>query len=733
MLATRGYQYGPAFQGLRAAWRRGSEVFAELELAEEQRVDAAGFGVHPALLDAALHAVELGVLPADGRTHLPFVWTDVRLTRHGEAALRVRLAPAGPEAVSLSASDVDGRDVLTAELARRPVAAGQLAPGGPRTDALYRIDWTSATTTADAERPLAWAALTDSSGLVERLSTMDIRLARHPDLATAAQAGTPPDLLLVPMVAAADPGPVAETARTAVHRALGLVQGWLAEDRFAGARLVVLTRRAVAAGPDEDVLDLVHAPVWGLIRTAQAEHPDRFVLCDVDDDPASLAALPAALAGGLTQVAVRAGQVQAPQLVRVAPAEVEGRTPPDLTTGTVLVTGGTGALGALVARHLVATHGVRRLLLTSRRGPAAAGAARLAGELRDAGAVVDVVACDTADRQALADVLATVPAEHPLRAVIHVAGVLDDGVIEALTPDRLDHVLRPKIAGAWHLHELTGPHELAAFVLFSSVQGVLGGAGQANYAAGNVFLDALAQHRRAQGRPATALAWGLWAEGGMEADLDDADRRRLARTSGMLPLPSDRGLALLDAALGVPLAMVVPLRLDPAALRTGDVPPMLRGVARTTSTRSGDAPVAGPRPLAERLAGLTAAERERAVRQVLRDQIVAVLDYGEGDTVDFRRGFKDIGFDSLTAVELRNRLGRAAGLRLPATLVFDHPTPAAVTAYILERVAPPSDVDESPPAAPVFAAQGPDAARIDEMDIEDLIRLAQQSPGSRPE
>ncbi|WSL64723.1 SDR family NAD(P)-dependent oxidoreductase [Kitasatospora herbaricolor] len=362
--------------------------------------------------------------------------------------------------------------------------------------------------------------------------------------------------------------------------------------------------------------------------------------------------------------------------------------------GTVLVTGGTGTLGALTARHLVREHGARHLLLVGRQGPQAPGAAELAAELTGLGAQVTVAACDVSDRDALAELLAGVPAEHPLTLVVHAAGALADGVLESLDAERLAAVLGPKARAAGHLDELTRQADLADLVLFSSVSGVLGGGGQANYAAANAYLDALAQRRAADGLPATSLAWGLWQQAsGLTGHLDGTDRARLAR-GGLVPLGDREGLALLDAARRTGRPAVVTARFDLRAdAGPDDVPALLRSLVRTPARRSAAAgPAAGaPGSLATRLAALDAAGRAEALLQLVRSQAAAVLGHGTVEEVADDRAFKEIGFDSLTAVELRNRLGAATGLRLPPTTVFDHPTPQALAGHLHRTLAPEDD------------------------------------------
>uniref|UniRef100_UPI00117E8F2E type I polyketide synthase n=1 Tax=Streptomyces sp. JHA26 TaxID=1917143 RepID=UPI00117E8F2E len=696
-LAATGLVYGAAFQGVRAAWRRGDEVFAEVTLAEEQQADASRFGVHPALLDAALHALASGLEAPEGesderRPGLPFVWEGVSLYAGGAASLRVRLAPAGADGVSVLVADTTGAPVAAVtSLVTRAVSPEQLRASARITDeALFRLTW----------RKLAMSAPVTTSTTVSAPKLADVRAALE------AGATDVPGVVLASFTTdVGDPAAVRSVSR----RALGVLQEWLAEERFAGSRLVVVTRGAVSAVPGEDVSDLAAAAVWGLVRSAQAEHPDRFVLCDVDVDVdadghgVSDALLDVVLAGDEPQIAVRSGELYAPRLARATATAPDGSGPAWNPEGTVLLTGATGTLGALVARHLVTEHGIRHLLLVSRRGRAAAGAEELVAELTDLGASVTVEACDAADRPALAELLASVPTEHPLTAVVHAAGVLDDGVVTSLTPDQIDTVLRPKVDAAFHLHELTSDLNLSAFVLFSSAAGTFGGAGQGNYAAANAFVDALAAHRRAQGLPAVSLGWGFWSErSGMTGHLADADVRRMRR-AGIAALTSDEGLALFDAtATGSATAdaVLLPIRLDLPALRaqatTGAVPVLLRDLLRIPTRRTVEVsgPAAGTSALWQRLASQPEADRIDALETLVCTHVAAVLGHADEGAVDRERAFKELGFDSLTAVELRNRLNGATGLRLPATLVFDYPSPVVLARHLLAELVAANAVDE---------------------------------------
>ncbi|MFL5913046.1 MAG: type I polyketide synthase [Gaiellaceae bacterium] len=683
-LAGLGFGYGPAFEGVRAAWRRDGELFVEVSLDEERAPEAGRFGVHPALLDAALHTALLEA--EQSAVRVPFAWSGVRLVASGASRLRVRLAPTDGDAISLTASDETGAPVVeVASLETRPVEREQLESARrSRSKSLYRLDWTELRAPSTDTTPriaLLGDDLDPAAGLdPDHYPNLDaLRQALDDDAAT-------PEVVMVavrPNAAATD---VPDGAREGVHRMLELLQAWSADEHLADSRLVFLTERAVAASGGESP-ELITAPVWGLVRSAQSENPGRFLLLDVDGTEDSWRALGKALSSGEPQLALRKGDLLAP---RVSPVESEPPEPcpPRLDPErTVLITGATGGIGAVVARHLVTSHAARHLLLVSRRGSDAPGVSELRADLEGLGCEVRVAACDVSDRHALARLVESIPREHPLGAVIHAAGVLDDGLIETLDEAQVDRVLRPKIDAAWHLHELTEHLELSWFVLFSSFVAMLGGPGQGNYAAGNAFLEALARERRAKGLSGTAVAWGLWGQAsGMAGDRGHAEMLQLARQIrtrlGLASMTPEQGLALFDASVGREEAVVAAARLDLGALhslaREGSLSPVMRGLVRVPRRRAHEEGTS----LANRLASLPEAERDDAILKLVQAQVASVLGHSPSEVVDAERGFLEIGFDSLSALQLRNRLAQATGVRLPSTLVVDHPTPAAIAAYL---------------------------------------------------
>ncbi|MFE5399641.1 SDR family NAD(P)-dependent oxidoreductase, partial [Streptomyces sp. NPDC056568] len=788
LFAAAGVRYEGAFRGLRAAWRRGDEVFADVRLPDAHAVDAARYGVHPALLDAVLHPIALlDPLGDGGHGLLPFSWSDVQWHGAGGHALRVRVAAVDGGAVSVTAADQEGNPVLSARsLALRRITADRLpaAPVAP----LHRLDWRPLPGPAPVTAAGRWVVVGPEAeatagglravGLDARTHVLPLGEPLPP------QAGAGAEVIILDLTTTTAAGRTAsdggrlgllDEVRATVRRALDAVQAPLdatgpdpttaiepdpttaigtgtstagtATDADAVApRLVVLTRGA--AGPEGGAADLAGAAVWGLVRVAQTEQPGRFTLVDIDGTQASLRALPGLLATEAGQLALRDGRATVPRIVPVADpaprtgggtaADGPGGGGPSVTLdpeGTVLITGGTGALAAETARHLVERHKVRHLLLVGRRGPDAPGVDRLVAELTGSGAEVAVRACDVTDRDALRRLLGELPDAHPLTCVVHTAGVLDDGVLSAQTPERIDAVLRPKADAAVHLDELTRESGRVPLVLYSSVSATLGSAGQAGYAAANAFLDALAARRCADGHPALSLGWGWWSGVGLATGLAGADAARVRR-SGVAPLDAGTALELLDRALTRPEPALLPVRLDPrAAARATVLPEVLRDLAggptdahgRPTDAhgRPGHVPgtgaVAGtgdgggdgdgavrraPAPadaagaLAARLAGRSASERTALLLDLVRGEVAAVLGHGDPAAVGAARSFKEAGFDSLTAVDLRNRLNARTGLRLPATLVFDHPTPLALAELLLGGLA------VTGPAEP--AGQSPD-------------------------
>ncbi|WP_280336362.1 type I polyketide synthase [Nocardia wallacei] len=664
-LTAAGYHYGPAFRGARELYARDDEHFTAV--AAPAGVRTGGFRIHPAVLDAALHPLAV----TSGPLRLPFSWRGIRYFGPATGTIRARLT-GGPES-AVQVFDTADRPVLSVDaLVLRPVEIGSANAG----DGRYRLGWIRP---APGGGSLSWS---------------ELNWFELPEF---------------------DPTPTG--VRSALETVLHRMRAWLRETDT--GMLAIRTRGAVAVG-GAAVTDAAAAAVWGLVRSAQSEHPGRFVLVDSDGSPAG--PLPAAE----PQIATRAGDVVVPRLV---PAYEPATGTPWRAEGTVLITGASGVLAGLVANHLTVRHGVRHLLLLS-RGPIDANALGLPADC-----TVTTAECDVSDRDSLARVLAGIPAERPLTAVVHAAGSVDDGLLETLTPDQFERVLRPKVDGAWNLHELTRELDLSAFVLFSSVAGLIGAAGQANYAAANAWLEALAWQRHTQGLPATALAWGLWGRStGVSVALGAADRARLAR-SGILPLSDAEGLALFDGGCAgddaVPvLAALDRTRLDPAA-----APPPLRALARPRREfrPRPEHPASDMPDFPARFASLPGTDRQELVHDLVHDLVAAVLGH-TGDLPTTDRTFTELGFDSLTGMELRTRLAAATGLRLPATLVFDHPTPDALAAHLHTKLTAAADDDADAGAAPVRrlpeaapeAADDPggESASILHMDAADLIRMA---------
>ncbi|MFC8080941.1 SDR family NAD(P)-dependent oxidoreductase, partial [Streptomyces sp. NPDC057307] len=661
-LHTRGYHYGPTFQGLTTAWKHGTDLYADITLPEN--TDTTGHTIHPALLDAALHTALLTTNTDNTELHLPFTFTHTHPHATHATHARAHLTTHN-NTHTIHLTTPTNQPLLTTTLTTRPTTPHHLTTPLP----LYDLQWS----------PLAFDPAGDAPAHTVYDVTGDVTADGH-----------------------------LTALRTTLNTTLTYIQNWLTNPDHTNNHLVILTHHATPTPNNNhnEPINLTTAPLWGLIRTTQTEHPNRITLINTDDHPTSQHNLTPTITTALThnhpQITLHHGTPHTPHLT---PTNTEDTTASPDIEGTTLITGGTGGLGGLVARHLVTERGARHLLLVSRRGSDANGAAELAGELRELGATVTVKACDVADRQSLADLLDTVPADHPLTTVIHAAGVLDDATVEALTPEHIERVLLPKADAAWNLHELTQERgiQLSAFVMFSSLAGVIGAAGQANYAAANTYLDALAHLRRSQGLPAQSLAWGLWGEAsGMTGHLDSTDQQRLART-GIAPVTTEEALGLLDQALAAGDPFLVTARLQRSALQdqsaAGTLSPILQDLVRSSPTlrsvsRSGPAGAAGSEGAAQakhgfaaRLAEATGSERGRVILDLVVGSVSGVLRHSSSASIDPNQGFLDLGVDSLTAVELRNRLNAVTGLRLPTTTVFDHPTSSALAAYLGNQLA----------------------------------------------
>ncbi|WP_024877346.1 type I polyketide synthase [Saccharomonospora piscinae] len=687
--------------GAEQAWSTDGEVFAEFRLPDDTAAE--GFGIHPALLDAAVAAL-------DG-DRVPVAWRGVTVHSTGARVVRAQVARVADSAVSLVLRDGTGAAVLTADA----VTLGERPEYRAGSASQLRVEWTVCH--VDTVAPRTFGVIgPDELKIGVGLESAGAEVASCADLPALPE--PVPDVVVAPC------GPESGDARSAVREAtdsvLRLLRDWVAEERFARSRLVVVTRGAST--------DPVGAAVGGLVRSAQLEHPDRFVLVDVADDAAPTALLHAC-AGVESQSVVRGGEVRLPRLARAAATEPAAVFDP---AATVLVTGATGGLGRQVTRHLVTEHGVRHLLLLSRTGED--------GDFGDLDAEITQVACDVADRAALARVLDGVPASRPLRGVVHLAGVVDDGLLDSLTPQKFDSVLRAKADGALNLHELSLKLDLTAFVMFSSAGATVGSPGQGNYAAANAVLEALARHRRELGLPATALAWAPWLEaGGITGRLAGRDRARITR-GGAVPWETDEALAAFSLACGGAEPVPLLMRLDRTVLgeqaRAGTLPPVLSGLVRTRkAARSAAAESSGS--TVDQLAALSGPDREAALLDLVRSHAATALGHPSGDAVEPDTAFLEQGFDSLSAMELRNHLTTATGLTLPATLVFDFPSPAALAGHLAERIATASQDAPALPAATLDSdAAGPLAALYWQAcelgKIEESVKLLEAASRLRP-
>ncbi|MGV9884853.1 type I polyketide synthase [Streptomyces sp. NPDC003379] len=594
----------------------------------------------------------------------------------------------------------------------------------------------------DADEVTQCLAALGEGGAVVREVVVDARWADREEMAeqlreVRADLGEVGDVAGIVSLLALDEAPCEEASAVPASVAGTVVLAQALDDAGVAGRLWCVTGGAVSVGADDPVTHPTQAHLWGLGQSIAVERPERWggqvdVRGDQRDDVRSdvRAGLRAVLSGALgdeDQIALRGQETWVRRLSRAPlPDGPTGETAEGgwYKGGTVLVTGGTGGLGSHVARWLVDA-GVERVVLASRRGKDAPGASELLDELARSGpsgtsgtagsgtsgpADVVVEACDVADREALAGVLARIPRECPLTAVFHTAGVVDDGPLAAMTVPQLESVLRAKAQAALYLHELTADQDLSAFVLFSSCGNILPTVGLANYAAANAYLDGLAEFRASQGLPATSVAWGAWAGGGMNNDTLDA----WLRLGGVQLMDPREATAAMGRALDLGDTLVAIADIDWERFTAFSVSrprPLVRDLpdVRDAATAvSGPAADSGTSELASRLDGLTPGQCERVLLDVVREGITAVLGH-DPDNIQPDRPFREIGLDSLTGVELRNRLNSVTGLRLPATLVFDHPTPGALARSLRERITGTASPGRTDPVTSVGTPAAADA------------------------
>ncbi|WP_078973657.1 type I polyketide synthase [Streptomyces sp. MMG1533] len=680
-LTGLGLGYGPAFQGVRQAVVTGDgELLARLSLPSVARDPDDPYAIHPALLDAALH-VAAAFDASEDRVLLPVAVGRCVLPPGGATELTASVRRTGGSETDLTLDvtlwDSDGFLVGRLEAVRlRAASPADLRGASENGRHLYEVAWTAPDARTSEVPGTSWSVAGDRSDpqvadVLRALDASGVQLCE-----------TSADVLVRFWPSPAAERETAAAAQELAATALAELRALIAlAPEETPSRTVWVTRGAVAVDAGDSVPGLVQSVLWGLARSARTEHPELgLTLLDLDDSDPGAALTSAVAHVDEPELAARKGALLAPRLVRARSVDA-ARIPTEVSTdGTVLITGGLGAVGRHIAR-LLAERGVPRLLLTSRQGPEDPRTAEVTAELAALGAHVEVAACDIADAEAMADLLAHVGEDLPLRGVVHCAGGLADGIVAELTPERLARVLRPKVDGAAHLHRLTADLPLDLFLLVSSAAGVLGTAGQANYAAANVFLDQLAHHRRALGLPGVSVSFGAWAGEGLAAAHADLDR--MARL-GQRALTADQGRDLVGLALHRNSPHLVAWALDLPRVRetvaTADGPGSALWRSLLPAPRTGRDTGQG---LADRLARLPEAERAARVLALVREEASRALGLRSADAVRPDRPLRDLGMDSVTAVDLRNRISTRLGTKLPATLLFDHPTPARLTDHLL--------------------------------------------------
>ncbi|WP_456319950.1 SDR family NAD(P)-dependent oxidoreductase [Mycobacterium basiliense] len=690
-LATHGLHYQPPFQNVHALHHPPTNpdtIYAHIALPPD--TTTTGYGIHPALLDAALHPLTtLTHTHPDtdpDTTPLPFALTGITLHATTATQLHTQLTRTNTNTYTLHATDPTGAPVITiTTLTLRDLPHTPQQPTPTPHHSLFHLDWPALppTTPNTPETPNTnWALITPDTTNNPHLPPTLNHLPTHPDLTHPDL--THHDLLIWPL-----PQPHPNTTdlqhlHTLTQHTLTQLQHWLTRPDTTHTHLAILTHHAITTSPHDPHPNLAHAATWALIHTTQNEHPHRITLIDTDHTPTTNTTLPTLLTTlkhtTEPQLALRHGTTHTPRLTPTPQTTPAPETTPTWDPqGTVLITGGTGMLGALFAEHLITHYGTRHLLLVSRRGPTAPGATELHQHLTNLGAHVTITACDTTNPHHLATLLDTIPTEHPLTAIIHTAGILDDAVLTELTDTQLHSVLAAKADTAWHLHQLTTNHNLAAFIMFSSIAATLGSPGQANYAAANAALDAIAHHHP----NATSLAWGYWeTPSAMTAHLNHIDQTRAARNA-ITPLTTQHGLALFDAALTHHQPTLIPAPLNPRTLNRlahrNALPPILSAL---TTTRPHAATTTSPTTLSTQLATQTPDQQRHTLTTLVTTTTATVLAHPDPTTLDPDRPFKDLGIDSLTALELRNTLAQHTGQTLPPTLIFDHPTPTTLAHHL---------------------------------------------------
>ncbi len=690
--------YGTEFQGLKEVWLKNDYLYAKVEL-KQQTQEADKYKLHPALLDAALHTIFFANLGTKEKfVKIPFRWTGAKLYAVGAKELYLRMRVREDE-IEMSLYDIAGQllaeiENLSLRKAENEQIKASVLEQTQENQHLYTLKWQVVKTEAifddNIVDRLEDYILLGKDNLSNELGIKTITSIEALKEYLSKTKEAPKALIINLINEKENVGELATKAIAQTEKTLLQIQELLKIEQLQKTKLIWITQQAVSVGVSDKVEDLSNTPIWGFIRSVRNEYIDRqFQLIDIDSQT-NENQLINSFSLSESEIAIRSGAILIPQLQNYKTSQQKTALAEFINlAGTTLITGGLGEIGSVVAKHLVTNYKVKNLVLTSRKASSSANALLLKIELEKLGAKVEIAECDVADYQSLKKVIDSIEKNSPLKAVIHCAGVLEDAIVVEQNKEKLDKVLLPKVAGAWNLHKLTKDLDLELFIMMSSFAGIIGSPGQSNYAAANAFLDSLASYRQNQGLPAQSLAWGFWKQQGygMTSSLTDVDIARIKR-QGLEVMTPQQALALFDSAISSQKAFLVTAYINLSASSSITTPALLRGMVKEPKPRASTKGQIGNVVLRQQLAKTPEKERLAVIMPLVNKEIAMVLALSNTEALVADQPLKELGLDSLMAVELRTRLSSKFSIDLPSTFAFDYPTPKAIATFLLEKAFP---------------------------------------------